>query len=409
MTRPAREVRLLAQATGSADDAALLRLVGVLDELDERGHLDSVLAPARTRLRWLRPARPLRFARLLFLPLDGAVVEPGEWRRGTPTLPRTAVLPLAGAVLAALGQAGEALAGRCLRHTTAETEAISKLGAAIWPQAAALLPEAPPARWTETGLGAADYADMVALCRPVWRAGPAIWLAIAAAPSGPPQDLVRAALSAVLPAGAAAVAATLATLLLRASAPGAVAEIAASLAPAGRTVAVQALEEVLEQPPPPFAELEPEVAAEAANDLAGRFDELATCSLLEGERQALLASSRNAADAACRASFAAASRDRLLLAVAQLSTAEAIGDAAVAALEEDARNLRILEMAGRRLGGEGAYDQVVRTMTRQLTALLTQARPDGRGLRPVDIARCIEIIAGPEAAAQALAAAPVTA
>ena len=409
MTRPAKEVRLLAQAANSADDAALLRLVGVLDELDVRGHLDSVLAPARTRLRWLRPVRPLRFARLLFLPLDGGVVEAAEWRRGAPTLPRTALLPLAGAVLAGLGEAGQALAARCLRHTTGETEAIAKLGAAIWPQAAALLPAAPPATWSETGLSAAEYTEMLALCRPVWRAGPTIGQAIAAADSGPPEDLVRAALSAVVPAGQAAVAATLATLLLRASAPGAVAEIAASVAPAGRTVAVQALEEVLEQPPPPFAELEPDVAAEAAIELAGRLDELANCSLLEGERQSLLTASRNAADAACRATFAAASRDRLLLAVARLSTAETIGDAQVAALEEDARNLRILEMAGRKLGGDGAYDQVVRTMTRQLTTLLTQARPDGDGLRPVDIARCIEIIAGPEAAAQALAAARIAA
>jgi hypothetical protein len=409
MTRPAKEVRLLAQAANTADDAALLRLVGVLDELDVRGHLDSVLAPARSRLRWLRPTRPLRFVRLLFLPLDGAVVEAAEWRRGTPTLPRTALLPLAGAVLAGLGEAGQALAGRCLRHTTGETEAIAKLGAAIWPQAAALLPAAPPATWSETGLSAAEYAEMLALCRPVWRVGSAIWPALAAAEAGPPEELVRAALSAVAPAGPAAVAATLATLLLRATAPGAVAEIAASVAPAGRTVAVQALEEVLEQPPPPFAELEPEVAAEAAIDLAGRLDELAQCSLLEGERQSLLASSRNAADAACRASFAAAARDRLLLAVARLNTAETIGDAEVAALEEDARNLRILEMAGRKLGGEGAYDQVVRTMTRQLTTMLTQARPDGAGLRPVDIARCIEIIAGPEAAAQAMATARIAA
>jgi len=405
MIRPAKEVRQLAQVAHTADDEALLRLVGLLDELDVRGHLDSVLAPARNRLRWLRPARRLRFARLLFLLLDGAVVDAAEWRRGTPTLPRTVLLPLVGALLGALGEPGKAFAAGCSRHKSDDFEAIAKLGGMIWTQAAALLPATPPAGWSETGLGAAEYAEIVALCRAVWQAGPAIWPAIAAAEAGPPEELVRAALAAVVPGGPAAVAATLSTLLLRASAPGAVAEIAASVAPAGRAVAVQALQEVLEQPPPPFAELEPEIAAEAAINLADRLDELAGCALIEGERQGLLTTSRHAADTACRATFAAATRDRLLLNATRMSGATAISDADVAALESDARHLRILEMAGRRLGGDGAYDQVVRTVTIQLTSLLARASPDGTGLRPIDLARCIEIFAGPEAGAQALAAA----
>jgi len=72
-------------------------------------------------------------------------------------------------------------------------------------------------------------------------------------------------------------------------------------------------------------------------------------------------------------------------------------------MEEGARRLRALEGAGRKLGGAPAYDRALRDLTASLGTLGAQARhPDG--LRPVDLARSVEILAGPEAAAALLRA-----
>jgi hypothetical protein len=78
-----------------------------------------------------------------------------------------------------------------------------------------------------------------------------------------------------------------------------------------------------------------------------------------------------------------------------------VEDADVAAMEDGARRLRALEGAGRKLGGATAYDRALRDLTTSLGTLGGQAR-NPEGLRPVDLARSVEILAGPEAAAALL-------
>ena len=288
MSGTQKELRALAQAALVADDNALVRLVSVLDELADRGAVDAVLEPVRARLRTLQPPRKLRFARLLFLPLDGVIQPPKDWKRGTPEIPRSALGTLAGIIQTALGAEGDAMATDCTSVTTAVEDAITRLGARLWPAAAGALPVAPPAAWAASGLAATDYGPIAALCRPLWQAGPAMWEAIAVAAQGPPDEQDRRALGAVAPAGSGPLSAALATRLRRASAPAGVAQIAAVLTPQARMVAVQALEQMLAQPPPLFSELEPKIAVEAALRLAERLENLEGCSLLAGERQSQL-------------------------------------------------------------------------------------------------------------------------
>jgi len=272
----------------------------------------------------------------------------------------------------------------------------------LWPEAAALLPAAPPPAWHETGLTAQDYAAIAATCRPVWAAGPVLWEAIAAGPAGPPDELARRALTAIVPAGPGPLSAALATLLLRASAPGGVAQIAASLAPNARMVAVEALETMLAQPPPPFGELDPGAAADAALGLAERLEDLERCPLLTGERQAKVQAFRRAADEACRAGYRVATEEQVLLPATRLAEAEQVDDLAIEAMEEGARKLRLMEAAGRKLGSAGAYDKAVRELIGRLAEIGAHTSEAGDGLHPIDIARSIEILAGPEVAEQAL-------
>lgn len=85
----------------------------------------------------------------------------------------------------------------------------------------------------------------------------------------------------------------------------------------------------------------------------------------------------------------------------RLAVAAEVPDAEVTAIEGHARELRGLEDVGRKLGGGPAYDRTLRAMGGTLATLASRAtRPDG--LRPVDLARLLEILAGPDAAAALL-------
>ena len=90
--------------------------------------------------------------------------------------------------------------------------------------------------------------------------------------------------------------------------------------------------------------------------------------------------------------------------LAELAEAPEAADEAVAVIEAGARGLARLDGAGRRLGG-GAYDQARKAIAEALAGLAGRAGRHPDGLRPMDLARVAEILAGPEQAAALLAAA----
>jgi len=100
--RAAAEIRKLQQSLFGAEDEQIKRVVAIVDALAERGAADRLIAPLRPRLAQLRPARPLRFCRLLFLPLDPLIVPAPKWRPMSLTIPRTVLEPLAVSVLDAM-------------------------------------------------------------------------------------------------------------------------------------------------------------------------------------------------------------------------------------------------------------------------------------------------------------------
>jgi hypothetical protein len=62
----------------AASDEQLLRVVGLIDTLDQRGPVDHLLAPVRARLALLRPPRPITLGRVLILPFEDLLVAPDE-------------------------------------------------------------------------------------------------------------------------------------------------------------------------------------------------------------------------------------------------------------------------------------------------------------------------------------------
>jgi hypothetical protein len=158
------------EALASAPDAKLGRIVGMLDSLGDRGAADALLDAARPRLRDLRPARPLRFTRLLALPFEPVLVPTEAWDGGATTMPRGALTPIGAALHAALGPVAEEIETAALGRTMADTALVTRLGARLWPLAARARPTLPPPGWAEAGLPEVMAAPLLALAQRLWAA-----------------------------------------------------------------------------------------------------------------------------------------------------------------------------------------------------------------------------------------------
>lgn len=394
LTPTARHLRA---ALTEAPDAAVGRVVAMLDAMNDRGEADAVLEAVRPRLRHLRPARPLRLARLLLMPLEGALVAPAAWKGAPHEVPRSAIGPLLRAVGAALGPLAEEIEAAALGHDSNETALIARLGGRLWPAAGAAALANPPPGWPEAGLPAASAGPVLALCAALWRHAVTLWAARDAAPEGPPEPTLRAALVPLAAEGPAPLTAAMVLLLRHAAEPGCVAAAATALSPASGGVAEREVQAMLVRDAAAIAASpDPAGTAEAAAALARRLSNLeeALANGLFPGRRTPAALARHDGAAAAHERFADAMLTGLLVPAARACGVPRAEDAAVAALEEAARTLHGLEAAGRRLGAEAAFDRTVRDAVARLQAL--GAAPGG--LTRVEIARLVEILAGPEAA-----------
>ena len=163
--------RLLANASAPQ----LLRVVAAIDGMSTRGAADDLIAPFRHRLVNLRPARPLRFARLVFLPLDPLIVPAISWRLSHCMMPRAAILPMAQVVETELG-AELAAIKRAIHDLRADqVSLITTLGAALWPQAGSILGRSDvPAGWIATGLNDQAYRNLARRLGAVLSAAPSL-------------------------------------------------------------------------------------------------------------------------------------------------------------------------------------------------------------------------------------------
>ncbi len=82
------KITAVRQHLAEAADRQLIEVVALIDAMADRGGADALVAPVRARLQRLNPRRPLRFSRLLFLPLDPVIVAGPEWRRDAIGIPR---------------------------------------------------------------------------------------------------------------------------------------------------------------------------------------------------------------------------------------------------------------------------------------------------------------------------------
>ena len=399
-----REVR---REVAQAADAQILQVVRMIDALPDRGATDAVLDRVRPRLRAMQPARPLRFARLLFMPLDPLIVAPKDWRPGKAFLPRSALMVLARAVRMLIEASGQRA---CLDHVdrliegadTSQTAVIRQAGGALWPNAAialrtigadpaAAVLEACTAEWSSEGLLRSELQPTAASLAPI------LTQALALHDhdhSGAPlsDQALLGMLRHAQAAGARACGMMLSLLTIRVphAAPSLLA--AAQNLPGLRPLSEAAAETVLDWVEGATSAQPQTICESAIVELIRQTALLDALTALpcSGTRKKRVAEMRAHLVNGCVSRFETSFQERLAAPLKQIPQDPAARDAALDTLEGTARTLRRFEVEARRLGGTPKFDGLVR----QAGEAIRQAND----VSDMDRARLLELMAGPDAA-----------
>ncbi len=388
-----------------ARDSQIGRVVAMVDALPHRGEADRLIAPLRPRLAQLRLARPLRFCRLLFTPFDPVIVAGPKWRPGSPTIPRTALEPIAEAVRGELGPVAAEIEAFIAGKTTADSAAISAVGEQLWSQASAILARAgpPPPQWEATGLPVSVFSALSRGISVVLAHASELHELVATVVQGGklrPEDALR-----VLDTSAGhspdAWGMLLALLLSRLPQADAVLRAAISNGLIGpnsvmRAAAEQAIDVVL-------GGLEAQGGAGgpvAGSELSQAGPEVVRIlALLQGldsdqlssERRRRVHGLRQLVEASCRSRFEAGLTGEL---VAPLMLLRPGADPAeVTRLEDIARDLRRLEAAARKINARNGLEAQLQRTAGEIGGM----KADG-ALGLADRVRLVEILAGPDEA-----------
>jgi hypothetical protein len=171
------DVGALRHELGTANDEKIKRVTEILDQVTDPRVNQAILDPLRARLAALNLMRPLRFSRLLFLPLDPLIVPASRWKPDEPSVPRTALAPLIRIVRAGLGSEMVFIERTIAGRRTDATQAIVLAGEALWPCAADILAAASaPDDWTEAGLSLRVFTPLAQAVSAVLRRGPHLYL-----------------------------------------------------------------------------------------------------------------------------------------------------------------------------------------------------------------------------------------
>ena len=336
--------------------------------------------------------------RLLFMPLIPLIVDRPLRIVESPSIPRTALLPLARQVQQGLGSAAATIAARIARHYDDDPlDVLIEVGAGLWPSAAKILAiTRTPTEWVAgTGWEAVDHSVLANAVAALLANAVPLMRIVSRATSGikPEADELRALLESVAQAGSLPLAMmiTMAMKLLPSS------ELLVGVAdafvgrqndPMIRATTDRAVEFVLdgiERSPMPHTDV-----AHAAQDVRQVAIMLADLkhSAQRPARQARVEQVRRSVDAACRERYSTELKERLLATSADLAT---IGDDAIITLEAIARDLRHFYEAARQIGSADQYDrqlqgtvQLLRPLVRRRRAGANQPQPtyrDSSGVR----------------------------
>jgi hypothetical protein len=401
-------VRALRRDLSEADDQKIKRVIAMVDELADPRVNQAILDSLRIRLASLNLVRPLRFSRLLFMPLDPLIVPPQEWRPGEPTVPRTALALLAKVVRAGLGSEAVFIDKTIAGQTTHATQAVMFAGEALWPRAADILTEAAaPDDWPESDLPLRVYAPLTRAISAVLRRGPQLRSLFRNGDVGvleTSEQSVNDILRGITTESEEGCAMIVQLVLLQSphAAPLLRSLVSSGQDKSGRKMVREAIDRGTEQM---LTDLESEsglaedIGRIALANAGAQVRRIATF-LQEIEHDAgsaidrpRLYAIRQKLDHVCRERFSAGLNTGLL---APLSVASGpVDGTGHMQMETCSRELRVLESEARKVGGAAEYDRLLN----QAVEAVLEAAAVGT-LTSVRKLRLIEILSGPEAAAE---------
>jgi hypothetical protein len=380
---------------GTASNAQILQIVALVDAMPERGAADALIAPLRPRLARLCPPRPLKFTRLMFTPLDTLIVAAPAWRRGSLSVPRTALGPII-APLRSLMTAEATLVDAAGRAGPVEPTRVTEHAKTIWPRAAIALESMPaPLDWLDaTGLPRTDYPAIAATMAAVLSVAAEIhWLVQQGRP--PAEDAIRIILGRTAPRGDAALSAVVVVLLALLPAPGFI--VALGIEAAGRNPP-KAIDAAIEHTLDRLQTALDEDRAIGFTVARGAQDTCQIADLLldleigathRPERKRRIDRLRSIADTMCRTRFEAALQAELIDRLDRLPGNP--GDEIIESLEASARSLRQWEMHGRLLGSPECYETMLESCKEPIEQMTGKLRREDR-------VRLTEILIGPREA-----------
>jgi hypothetical protein len=391
-----------------AQDDQITSVLAIVDNLAVRGEADNLIAPLRGRLAKLRPRRKLSMSRLLFMPLAPLFVAGPSWSAGSPSIPRSALLPIAGQVQFGLGHLAASISAMAARHYEDDpVDTLIEIGADIWPRAAEILAKATmPADWVAaSGLRASDYPALASAVSALLAQALPLMSMVCRVTAGidPEAEEYGALLEGVVPFGSLPLAMMIALAMEVLPRSDLFIRVADAFVgrqddPTIRATSDRAVDFVLdgiERSPLTTADV-----AQVAQDVlrtATMLADLQLCSAQRPRRRDRIELTRRKVDTLYRERFAGALKEQLLVPATDLGAAS---DDTLISLEATARDLRRFEAAARQIGGADQYD-------RQLQGAAQTLRPVAGedAMARISRIRLVEILQGPDAAIQLLEAA----
>ena len=212
--------RVLGSQIEVASDAALEKIVMLVDRLANSEIHERLLGPSLRRLKRLRPPRPASLMRLLFLPISGALIDAPQWRRSDGRVPRSALGPLLESLSLVIGPQTEAISFQLRGGSLDDSKLVDRCGRQLWNLAADAAPRLSLSpSWASVGLSEQDFDAITNLVGALWRHAGPLWDGMQQVGSDCPPEVLRASLIGPANEGRLVFSAAVETLLQRAARP----------------------------------------------------------------------------------------------------------------------------------------------------------------------------------------------
>jgi len=389
------ETRALGGMIESASDQALNKIVALVDRIGNAEMHERLLGPSLRRLRRLRPPRPASLMRLLFIPLEGALMDPLQWRRTEGRIPRSALAPLLAAVTARLGPQIEAATLQLRGATLEDGKLIDRVARPLWHAAGSAVPRlVHDAAWSRIGLGQPEFEAITSLAGALWRHAGPLWGGMQQVAGECTPEALRAALIGPANENNTVFAAAMNALLQRATRPSVFVPLLQDLPATTLPIVEDILNKWAGATLPELLEEDLATGARLAREIGIVIIALEELPRITARTDAkeLVAHRRNL-DQFCRNTYREIASVHVIQALLELKPDDLEG---MGHIESMARTARMLEETGRRFGPSKPYEELQDEFRTRMENRLQEETSSAA--TSMEVARIGEILIGQEAA-----------